>query len=380
MSVPFVDMARLHAETRDEMLAAFARVLDSGAFVQGHEVEAFEREFASRSGAGHALAVSNGTAALHLALLACGIGSGDEVITVANTFIATAEAISMTGATPVFADIDPETMNIDPAQLLLRVTPRTRAVIAVHLYGRLAPMAELRAICDRHGLKLIEDACQAHGAMLDGRHAGTIGDAGCLSFYPTKNLGTVGEGGMLLTDDPAIATRVASLRNHGQTGKHVHVEPGYNYRMPELQAAALRVLLPHLEQWNVARIAAADAYRQALSDTSVTTPAASAEGGHVFHLYVVRTRRRAGLQRFLQERGIATAIHYPTAIHLQPAYAAAGSGPGSLLQTEQAVREILSLPMHPHITPAEIAEVARAVRDFDQMSSTAAGAAAAGGQ
>lgn len=366
MKVPFVDMARLHAGTKQELMAAFERVLDSGAFVQGHEVESFEREFGATCGADQALAVNSGTAALHLALQACGIGPGDEVITVANTFIATAEAISLVGATPVFADIEEGGFNLDPADFERKITPRTRAVIVVHLYGRLAAMDRIMPIAQGHGLKVIEDACQAHGAALGGRSAGTFGDAGCFSFYPTKNVGTVGEGGMVVTSDDAIAARVASLRNHGQTERHHHVEPGYNYRMPELQAAALRVLAPRLEAWNAARVAAAGWYAEGLSGAGVELPAAGPGGGHVYHLYVVRSRQRDTLQRFLSERGIATAIHYPTPVHLQPAYASERHGPGELPRTEIAAGEILSLPMHPSITRQEVAAVCEAVHAFDR--------------
>jgi dTDP-4-amino-4,6-dideoxygalactose transaminase len=364
MNVPFVDMHRLHAGTRASLLEAFARVLDSGGFVQGREVEAFEAEFCAAYPARFALATSNGTTALHLALVAKGIGPGDEVITVANTFIATAEAISMAGATPVFADVAPRGFLIDPNDVERRITPRTKAIIAVHLFGQVAPMDELLAIAGRHGLALIEDACQAHGASYKGRPAGTIGDIGCFSFYPTKNLGTIGEGGMLVTADPAIAARVASLRDHGQAGKHNHVEPGYNYRMPELQAAALRVILPHLPAWNAARIAAADRYDADLHGSCVTPPEPTA-GEHVYHLYVVRHAQRAALQAHLAQRGIATAIHYPVPIHLQPAYASARHPAGSLPHTEQAVAEILSLPMHPMISTAETGAVCDAIRTFE---------------
>lgn len=365
MKVPFVDMGRLHADTKPALMAAFERVLDSGAFVQGAEVEALEREFAASYGTPHALAVNSGTAALHVALQACGVGPGDEVITVANTFIATAEAITLAGATPVFVDIEPGGFNIDPDEVERHITPRTRAIIAVHLYGRTAQMERLAEIARSHGLKLIEDACQAHGAGIGGRRAGAFSDAGCLSFYPTKNIGTVGEGGMVVTADAGIAARVASLRNHGQRERHEHIEPGYNYRMPELQAAALRVLLPHLGAWNGARIAAADWYREGLAGTSVTLPEEGTRGGHVYHLFVVRSAQRAALQRFLGERGIGTAIHYPVAIHLQPAYASEGRGRGSLPRTEAAVDEILSLPMHPSITRAEVDAVCAAIREFD---------------
>jgi len=361
MRVPFVDMGRLHAATREEMLAAFARVLDSGTFVQGPETEAFEREFAAACGVRHAIAVSNGTAALHLALVAAGIGAGDEVITVANTFIATAEAISMAGATPVFADIDYATMLMDPADVERKVTARTRAILPVHLYGRVCDMEALGHIARRYRLRLIEDACQAHGALDFGRRAGTFGDAGCFSFYPTKNLGTVGEGGMLVTDDDEIAARAASLRNHGQAERHVHTTPGFNYRMPELQAAALRVMLPHLAEWNERRIAVAAEYGPALRGLPLRLPDPGPRGSHVYHLYVVRTRERDALRRQLAEAGIGVAVHYPTPIHLQPAYAHLGYRKGSLPVTEHVAAEILSLPMHPFLTPAEVRAVAAAV-------------------
>ncbi|GAB4334432.1 MAG: DegT/DnrJ/EryC1/StrS family aminotransferase [Dehalococcoidia bacterium] len=365
MNVPFVDLQRLHGALRDDLLAAFARVLDSGGYVQGRETAAFEEEFAAALGVEHALTVNSGTAALHLALLACGVGPGHEVITVANTFIATAEAITMVGATPVFADIDPASLTIDPADVERRITTRTRAIIAVHLYGRTAHMAALSAIARRHGLRLIEDACQAHGATNHGRVAGTIGDAGVFSFYPTKNLGTVGEGGMLVTRDPVVARRAARLRDHGQEGRHHHVVPGFNYRISELQAAALRVFLPHLAAWNAARVDAARRYDARLAGSSIATPDPGPAGEHVYHLYVVRSPRRDALRIHLATRGVATAIHYPTPIHLQPAYAAAENRPGSLPHTEAAVREILSLPMHPGITPGEIDAVCEAVHEFE---------------
>lgn len=370
MSVRLVDVARLHAGLRGELLDAFARVLDSGGYVQGREVAAFEEEYAAAMGVEHALAANNGTAALHLALLACGIGPGDEVITVSNTFIATAEAITMAGATPVFADIDPGEFTIDPADAERRITVRTRAIIAVHLYGRTAPMAELGALARRYGLRLIEDACQAHGATSGGRLAGTFGDAGVFSFYPTKNLGTVGEGGMVVTRDGAVARRAAQLRDHGQDGRHHHVAAGFNYRMAELQAAALRVFLPRLAEWNAGRMAAARLYDTGLAGAAVSTPAPGPAGEHVYHLYVVRSALRDALRGHLGERGIATAIHYPAPIHLQPAYAGAGGGPGSLPHTEAAVREILSLPMHPGITGDEVAAVCEAIREFESSVQT----------
>ena len=365
MNVPFVDLQRLHGGLRNDLLAAFARVLDSGGYVQGRENAAFEEEFAAALGVGHALTVNSGTAALHLALLACGVGPGHEVITVANTFIATAEAVTMAGATPVFADIDPASLTIDPADVERCITPRTRAIIAVHLYGRTAPMAALSAIARRHGLRLIEDACQAHGATSDGRLAGAIGDAGVFSFYPTKNLGTIGEGGMLVTQDPSVARHAGRLRDHGQDGRHHHVAAGFNYRMPELQAAALRVFLPYLGAWNAARIDAARRYDARLAGSSVETPEPGPAGEHVYQQYVVRTPRRDALRIHLATRGIATAIHYPTPIHLQPAYAATEHRPGTLPYTEAAVRDILSLPMHPGITIEEIDAVCDAIQEFE---------------
>ena len=378
MTVPFLDLHRLHAESRDDLLAAFARVLDSGGFVQGAEVAALESEFGAQYGANHALAVNNGTSALHLALLACGVLPGDEVITVANTFIATAEAILMAGATPVFADIEPGGFNMDPADFERRITPRTKAVIPVHLYGQIADIGAIMPIARKHGLKVVEDACQAHGAIRDGVRAGLFGDAGCLSFYPTKNVGTVGEGGMVLTHDPEIAERVRMLRDHGQSGRHNHVLAGFNCRIPELQAAALRVLLPHLDRWNSGRIIAARLYGEALAEGSgVSLPEIDGSGSHVYHLFVIRSAEREMMRAHLGERSVATAIHYPTPIHLQPAFSEFGGGRGSLPRTEAAVAEILSLPMNPLITPGEIEAVAAGIRGFGSSSArTAVGAGA----
>jgi dTDP-4-amino-4,6-dideoxygalactose transaminase len=364
MNVPFVDMQRLYQPLRAEVLAAFERVFDSGGFVQGAEVHAFEREFAAQLGLGQAVAVSNGTAALHLALLALDVGPGDEVITVSNSFFATAEAISAVGAVPVFADIQPDGQNIDPAAVEAHITPRTRAIIPVHLYGEAAGMPAIMAIARRHGLKVIEDACQAHGAVLNGQSAGSFGDAACFSFYPTKNLGAVGEGGMVVTPDPEVAASVARLRDHGQSAKHAHQAPGFNYRMSELQAAALRVALPHLGGWNEHRRAAAARYSLGLRQAGLALPGNST-ASHVYHLYVVRTAERDALKEHLARAGIATAIHYPVPIHLQPAYAPLRMGPGSLPNTERAAAEILSLPMHPSISDAEIDFVCDRVRAFE---------------
>ncbi|MFN8032425.1 MAG: DegT/DnrJ/EryC1/StrS family aminotransferase [Mycobacterium sp.] len=365
MTVPFVDTRRLLADERAEILSAFARVLDSGVFVQGPEVEALEAEFALQYGTPFAVAVNSGTAALHLALQAHGIGAGDEVILPGNTFIATAEAVTLAGATPVFADIEADGFNIDPDDAVRRITSRTKAIVAVHLYGQLAQLDRLTEICSRHNLTLIEDACQAHGARADGRVAGTFGAAGCLSFYPTKNVGAIGEGGMLLTADAAIAERARSLRNHGQGARYEHLEPGYNYRMSELQAAALRVVGPQLEKWNQARRRAADWYRNGLTGSGVLPPAPDAS--HVYHLFVVRSGQRDALQTSLSAAGIQTAIHYPTPVHLQKAYRAFGDGLGSLPHTEAAASEILSLPMHPKITRDEVDAVCAAVKNSESQ-------------
>ncbi len=374
MSVPFVDLRRLHAEDREQLLAAFTRVLDSGSFVQGCEVAAFEKEFAPIAGTKHVVALNSGTAALHLALLGMDIGPGDEVITVANTFFATAEAISLVGATPIFADIAAGSFQVDPADVERRISSRTRAIIAVHLYGEMGPMPELTAIARLHNLRLIEDACQAHGATLDGGPAGAWSDAACFSFYPTKNLGGIGEGGALVTDDADIARKARELRDHGQERKHSHASIGLNYRMAELQAAGLRVVLPRLGEGNAQRIAAAARYAQGLLGSDVTLPAMPGDGSHVYHLFVIRTAERDALAAHLREAGVATAVHYPVAIHQQPAYASSGQGGGGLPRTEAAVAEILSLPMHPHITPAEVDEVCDAIRAFERNRDSVRGA------
>lgn len=364
MTVPFVDLPRLLQPIREDLIDALTRVLDSGVFVQGPEGDALERELCDAWGVSHALAVNSGTAALHLALAACGVGPGDEVVTVANTFIATAEAISQTGAQPVFADIVEGGYCLDPVAFERAITPRTRAVVPVHLYGEVADMDAILAIARKHGLFVVEDACQAHGARRNGRLSGTFGDAGCFSFYPTKNLGTVGEGGLVVTNNAHVAERVMALRNHGQRERHRHVVAGYNDRLPELQAAALRLLLPRLPEWNAARVELAGLYGRALASSEVSLPRTPGDGSHVYHLYVVRSKERDALQACLRERGIATAVHYPTPIHLQPAYLGVGGGAGSLPRTEAAVREILSLPMHPGMTEREVLAVAGAVRDF----------------
>jgi dTDP-4-amino-4,6-dideoxygalactose transaminase len=358
--IPFVDMRERIARLRGDLLAACERVIDSGVFVMGPETEALEQEFAAYCGVAHAVAVNSGTAALQLALLALGIGAGDEVITVSHTFIATVEAITATTATPVLVDIDPATYLIDPDAVEAAITPRTRAIVPVHLYGLPCDMPRLRAIAAKHGLAVIEDACQAHGARIGGRRAGSFGDAACFSFYPAKNLGTIGEGGMLVTNDAALAARARRLRSHGESARYVHDEPGWNLRLSEILAAAVRVQLPHLDDWNERRREAAGAYADALQRLPLRLPAEPSGREHVYHLYVVQTDERDAVRAALQSRGIGTGVHYPVPVHLQQAYAELGLA-RALPVTEAAASRILSLPMFPEITRAQVDAVAAAL-------------------
>ncbi|HVA93070.1 MAG TPA: DegT/DnrJ/EryC1/StrS family aminotransferase, partial [Chloroflexota bacterium] len=328
--------------------------------VQGPEVAAFEEEFASACGTRHAVAASTGTSALHLALLAVGVGPGDEVITVSHTFIATAEAISACGASSVFIDIDPRTYLMDPSLLEAAITPRTKAIIPVHLYGQMVDMDAILAVANRHGLPVLEDACQAHRATYKGRLAGSVGTAGCFSFYPSKNLGTVGEGGAVVTNDEALAARMRMLRDHGQSRRYYHDVVGYNYRMAAIQAAALRVKLPYLDGWNAARRAHAQRYTTLLAGLPVTTPATSPHGDPVYHLYVIRASDREGLRQHLTAQGVGTGIHYPVPIHLQQAYVVEARGV-ALPVTELVASEVLSLPMYAELTNHHIEAVAESI-------------------
>jgi dTDP-4-amino-4,6-dideoxygalactose transaminase len=351
--VPFLDLAAQHAALRPAMDAAVARVLDSGQYILGPEVEAFEREFAAYCGAEHAIAVNSGTSALHLALLAAGVKPGDEVITTPFTFVATAATICNAGARPVFVDIDRESFNLDPARIAAAITPRTRAVIPVHLYGQPADMDPIVEVARRHGLAVIEDACQAHGAEYKGRRVGAIGDFAAFSFYPGKNLGACGEGGLVIARDPDAARMVKMLRDWGQARKYEHLLPGFNYRMDGLQGALLRVKLPHLEKWTEARRACAARYRDLLADSIVEAPTEQVFARHVYHVYAVRTTDRAGLQQQFDAAGVQTGIHYPTPVHLQPAYADLGYRPGDFPEAEAAAREVLSLPLYPGLSEAQ---------------------------
>lgn len=363
--VPFVDLKAQDAPISSEIESAMSRVISNGDFILGKDVEAFEREFADYCGAKHAVGLDTGISALELSLRALGVGVGDEVITVSHTFIATASAISFTGAKPVFVDIDPLTYNLDPDKLESAMTPRTKAILPVHLYGQPADMDAILATAKRHRLPVIEDACQSHGAMYKGRRVGAIGDAGCFSFYPAKNLGAYGDGGMLVTNDAALADKIRMLRNYGQREKYHHVFLAYNRRLDTLQAAILRIKLRKLDEWNAARAHAAAIYDELLAGVpAVVTPRKAADRTHVYHLYVIQHARRDALLAYLKERGISAGLHYPVPVHLQECYTSLGVPKGSLPVTEAVASKVISLPMFPGITPQQIEQVCRAVREF----------------
>ena len=361
--VPLVDLAAQQAAIRVELTEAAARVLCEAEFILGREVECFEEEFARYCACAHGIGVDSGTSALELALRAYGVGEGDEVIAPANTFIATALAISSTGASPVLVDIDPTTCLLDVARLEDAITRRTRAVIPVHLYGQPADMDPILDIAQRRGLVVIEDACQAHGARYKGRPVGSLGHAAAFSFYPSKNLGACGDGGMVTTNDDDIAKSLRMLRNYGQEKKYHHLIRGYNRRLDNLQAALLRVKLKYLNVWNEDRRDRADWYRDLLSDF-VVLPSVADYAEPVWHLYVIQVHDRNELQAYLGERGIGTGIHYPIPIHLQPAYRDLRYRRGDFPFTERACDRILSLPMYPELHPDAVDKVATAVGGF----------------
>jgi dTDP-4-amino-4,6-dideoxygalactose transaminase len=324
-------------------------------------VARFEEEFADYCGAGHCVALNTGTSALHLALLAAGVQPGDEVVTSANTFIATAEAISYTGATPVFADIRPETGNVDPAALERAITERTRAIVPVHLYGRPAELEAIHAVADRHGLPVIEDACQAHGARYRGTRIGTFGLAGAFSFYPAKNLGAYGEGGALTTNDVRVAAFARAMRDHGQATRYRSDAVGFNYRMDGFQGAVLRIKLARLDEWTSRRRELAALYRELLAEAKLDLPQDDPEDECVYHLFIVFVDDRDSVQAALEARGIGTGIHYPIPVHLQKAYAELGHGRGSFPHAERASDRVLSLPLYPEMSPDQVREVAAAL-------------------
>jgi dTDP-4-amino-4,6-dideoxygalactose transaminase len=359
--VPFLDLKAQYRSIKPEIDAAVARILESSQFVLGEEVAGFEREFAAYCGAAEGVAVNSGTSALHLAFLAAGIGPGDEVITVPHTFVATVAAIRYTGARPVFVDIDPVTFNLDPARIEAAITPCTRAIVPVHLYGQTADMDPILEIAGRRQLVVVEDAAQAHAAKYRGRPAGSMGELACFSFYPGKNLGAYGEGGIVVTGNQEYARTIRMLRDWGQDRKYHHVLAGFNYRMEGLQGAILRVKLRHLEKWTEARRAHAARYRQLLADTGLGLPAEMPWARHVYHVYAVRTGEREALMKRLNEQGIQTGIHYPVPVHLQPAYADSAWSKGSLPNAEKAAEEVLSLPMYPEMTEDHLQLVSRAL-------------------
>ncbi|HUA13892.1 MAG TPA: DegT/DnrJ/EryC1/StrS family aminotransferase [Verrucomicrobiae bacterium] len=349
VKVPYLDLKAQYHSIKSEIDAAVVGVLESAQFVLGSEVEHFEREFAAYCGASTCIAVNSGTSALHLALLAAGIGPGDEVITVPFTFVASVAAILYAGARPVLVDIEPRSFNMDPAAIEAAITPRTKAILPVHLYGQTANMDPILEVARRHGLVVIEDAAQAHGATYKGKAAGTLGDIACFSFYPTKNLGAYGEGGALTTGNPEYARSIRMLRDWGQDRKYHHLLRGYNYRMEGLQGAILRVKLRHLERWTEARRVVAKTYNESLGGSGLQLPVEMPWARHVYHVYTLRAEERDELQRALASDGIQTAIHYSLPAHLQPAYADLGYARGSLPQSEKAANQVLSLPIYPEM-------------------------------
>jgi dTDP-4-amino-4,6-dideoxygalactose transaminase len=360
MQVPFLNLKAQHDSLRTELLAAIQEVIDASAFAGGPFVARFEEDFAAYCGASYALGLGHGTEALWLGLLGMGVRPGDEVITVPSTFMATAEAITYCGAKPVFVDIEDRTYTMDPAGLEKAITSRTKAIIPVHLFGQVADMGPILEIAGRHGLPVLEDACQAHGAEYRGRRAGVLGRAGCFSFYPGKNLGAMGEGGALVTNDAALKDYVAMMRDHGQRKKYYHELVGWNGRMDGIQGAVLRVKLKHLERGNEARRQHAALYGKLLAGLKeLRLPVEAPERKHVWHVYAVRVRQRDALLERLGKAGIHCGIHYPVPVHLQHAYRELGLGPGSFPVAERCAQEFLSLPMFPELTQQQVQAVSR---------------------
>ena len=353
MNIPLVDLKTQYLSIKPEIDSAIQRVIDNTAFIMGKEVAQFEEAFAEYCGAKYAVGVSSGTGALFLALLAHGVGPGDEVITTPFTFFATGESISTVGATPVFVDIDPVTYNIDPNLIEAAITPRTKAIMPVHLYGQPADMDAINAIAAKHGLAVIEDAAQAHGSRYNGQRAGVLGDSACFSFYPSKNLGCYGDGGAVVTNDPKVAEEVAKLRNHGRMTKYEHDELGYGHRLDGIQAAILGAKLPHLDDWNAGRRDRAARYNDLLADLPVTTPWNLPNTEPVYHCYTIRLEEgfdRDAVVQQLKDNGVGVGVHYPIPLHLQPAYDFLGLPEGSYPVSEQASRQVLSLPLYAELT------------------------------
>jgi dTDP-4-amino-4,6-dideoxygalactose transaminase len=362
--IQFVDLKKQYEPFKEEILAGISRVLDGMYLFLGENVQSFEKEFADFCNAKHGIGVSDGTTALHLALLAMGIGAGDEVITVPNTFIATVEAIILAGAQPVFVDIDPQTYLVNTEEIESKITHRTKALLPVHLYGQMVDMERMREISDKHGLMILEDACQAHGAEFNGKRPGHLSDAATYSFYFSKNLGAYGEGGFITTNDDELARRLRMMRDHGSERKYYHDLIGMNARPDEIQAVVLRAKLKHLADWTEARRQHAMLYNKLLQGTPVITPKVESNARHVYHLYVIRAPQRDALQAFLREKGIFTGIHYPVPIHMQNAVGYLGLKEGQFANTERVVKEILSLPMFAELSDADIARFASTIKEF----------------
>lgn len=368
MKVPFVDLQAQYQSIKDEADTAIHGVLDRSDYVLGQAVKDFENAYAQYCETKYAIGVDSGYSALELILHAMDIGPGDEVITVANTFVATVLAIHNCGAKPVLVDIDPDTYNIDPAKIEAVITPATRAILPVHLYGQVADMDPILAIAKKHNLKVIEDACQAHGARYKGRRAGSFGDAAAFSFYPAKNLGAYGDGGAVVTNDELIDDKIRILRNLGQRVKYHHEVKGFNNRLDTLQAAVLGVKLSYLDGWNDGRRESAADYEELLADLPVTTPQSVDGSEPAYHLYVVRVKNREALQAHLQEAGIASGLHYPIPIHLLSAFEELGYGEGDFPISEAYAKEILSLPMYPELTRVDVEQVVGAIKAFIEVS------------
>ena len=364
MKIPLVDLKVQYLSIKREIDEAIQRVIDNTAFIMGKEVERFEEEFARYCNVKYAIGTSSGTTALHLALIACGVGVGDEVITVPNTFIATTEVISQCGARVMFVDINEDSYNLNVDKLEAAITSKTKSIIPVHLYGQPSDLAPIIDIAKRYNLKVIEDVAQAHGAEYKGQKAGTFGDVGCFSFYPAKNLGAFGDAGMIITNNNEIAEKVSMLRNHGRLSKYEHLVEGYNYRLDALQAAILGVKLKYLDEWTDKRRRNAALYNELLQDTEAITPKEMDYAKHVYHLYVIRTTMRDKLQEWLESNDVSTGIHYPIPLHLQKAYAYLGYQRGDFPVTEVCADRILSLPMFPELSAGQIERVAELVRRF----------------
>jgi dTDP-4-amino-4,6-dideoxygalactose transaminase len=363
MQVPFIDLRAQHAPIRELLDSAISEVIDSSAFASGPFVAKFEEDFAAYCGAPFAVGVGSGTDALWLSLLGLGVGPGDEVITVPSTFMATAEAISFSGARPVFVDIDEQTYTLDPTLLEAAITPRTKAIIPVHLFGQIADMDPILEVAARHGIPVVEDACQAHGAVYKGRKAGTFGVTGCFSFYPGKNLGALGEAGAVVTNDSNLKAKIEALRDHGQVRKYFHSHIGWNARMDGIQAAVLQVKLKHLDSANEQRRSYAQIYNEPLGNMEeVITPFVAAHNQHVFHIYAVRLNERDRVLRAMAEAGISCGIHYPVPVHLQEAYRSLAYAPGSFPVAERCAREFLSLPIYPEMTVEQAIFVAETLK------------------